>query len=76
MTKIKIIKCSSKYSWYHNRIGETYIVNDGNSYFGEMWWMYGETHDILLIIKKEDAVEMNRKEKLEKIMSKIYNYSN
>jgi tRNA uridine 5-carbamoylmethylation protein Kti12 len=66
MSAIKIIKCSNPKYWYNNLVGQTIdnIMKQG-AYFTCLH------NDDSFYINEEDAIELKRREKLEKLISKI-----
>lgn len=66
MIQIKIIKCAQSSYWYNKCVGQVFDVLDDDH---DQWYipMNGE----LFFIRKEDTELFNRRQKIDKILSKI-----
>ena len=73
LVTIKIIKCDSPTCWYVPLVDQVIEAHISNRWG---YWIEGESisggpTDVICIIDKEDAIELRRREKLEKIISKM-----
>jgi hypothetical protein len=66
MTQVKIVKCTQKSYWYKNCIGQVFDVLDDDH---DQWYI--PMNNELFFIRKEDTVLFNRRQKINKIISKI-----
>ena len=65
-----ITKCSRPTYWYHDHVGEVFVVTEKD---GEWCMPLGNGHGLMFIVK-EDTEIFDRKKKIERIMNKLNLY--